>query len=94
MLVSDNTSYEYVMHVQATYTDWLMQKRDVVGVSIGLWDTIDDIFYYCLVVLVSVYHTADELAPEDRIPDELDGVPVRVQDVGVITAGFMSVSNG
>ena len=53
MLVSDNTSYEYVMHVQEIYTDWLMQKQYVIGVSIGLWDTIDDMVYYCLVVLVS-----------------------------------------
>lgn len=94
MLVSDNTSYEYVVHVQEIYTDWLMQKRDVIGVSIGLWDTIDDIVYYCLVVLVTVYHVPDELSPDDRIPDQLDGVPVRVQDVGTLTAGLMSAANG
>lgn len=94
MLVSDNTSYDYVMHVQETYTDWLMCKRDVVGVSIGLWDTIDDIIYYCLVVLVVVYHRPEELDPEDRIPDELDGVPVRILDVGTLSAGSMSASNG
>jgi len=94
MLVSDNTSYEYVMHVQEIYTDWLMQKQSVIGVSIGLWDTIDDIAYYCLVVLVTVYHSPDELNAQDRLPVELDGVPVRVQDVGMITAVTLSASNG
>jgi len=94
MLVNDNTSYEYVMHVQEIYTDWLMQKEYVIGVSIGLWDTLDDIVYYCLVVLVSVYISPDDLGTEDRIPDELDGVPVRVQDVGTITAGTLSAANG
>jgi len=94
MFVSDNTSYEYVMHVQEIYTDWLMQKRFVIGVSIGLWDTIDDIVYYCLVVLVTAYHSPDDLDTEDRLPEELDGVPVRVQDVGMITAGTLSAANG
>ncbi|GEM_PF-2202025 len=94
MFVSDNTSYEYVMHVQEIYTDWLMQKRFVIGVSIGLWDTIDDIVYYCLVVLVTAYHSPDDLDTEDRLPEELDGVPIRVQDVGMITAGTLSAANG
>lgn len=90
----DNSSYEYVIAVQSHYTDWLMQKRDVIGVSVGLWDMTDDLARYCLVVLVTVYHTPDELDPQDRIPEELDGVPVRVQDVGTLTADLQFSANG
>jgi hypothetical protein len=90
----DNSSYEYVVQVQSHYTDWLMQKRDVIGVSVGLWDMVDDLAHYCLVVLVTVYHTPDELDPQDRIPEALDGVPVRVQDVGTLTADLQFSANG
>lgn len=89
-----NDSYEYVVHVQELYTDWLMHKRYVVGVSIGLWDTAGNTVYYCLVVLVSIYHLPEELDPDDRIPDELDGVPVRVQEVGTLAAGAFDKAGG
>lgn len=82
--------YEHVVEVQSRYTDYLMHKPNVVGVSIGLADTDSDgdldIVYYCIVVLVSVKVDEDDLEPAERIPDELDGVPVRVQEIGQINA--------
>lgn len=90
--------YRYVVEVQSRYTDYLMHKPNVVGISIGLDDTDSDgdldIVYYCIVVLVSNKVDEDDLAPEERIPDELDGVPVRVQEIGQISAQAGTFSAG
>lgn len=94
----DNTSYDYVAEVQSRYTDYLLHKPYVVGVSIGTLDLDSDgdvdVIYYCLVVLVSVTVPPDQLLPQDRIPDELDGVPVRIQEVGEISAQAASFNAG
>ncbi len=73
--------------VQAKYTDELMEKANVQGTAIGLatedgqyTDTI------ALVVLVSTKLPENQLAPEDIIPKELDGVRVDVQEVGFLQA--------
>lgn len=82
-------NYERVVDVQTRYTEYLMRKPFVVGVSIGIDTDNDgdiDVTYYCIVVLVSMKVDEETLAPEDRIPGELDGVPVRVQEVGEIRA--------
>ena len=90
--------YEYVVEVQARYTDYLMNKPNVVGVSIGLADTDSDgdldVVYYCIVVLVSTKVDEDNLEPAERIPSELDGVPVRVQEIGEISAQASTFSAG
>lgn len=84
-----NSSYDHVAEVQSRYTEYLLLKKNVAGVSIGL-DDDDDIAHedtcYCLVVLVTQKVDEDDLAFEDRIPDELDGVPVKVQEIGEISA--------
>ena len=94
----DHTSYDYVAEVQSRYTEYLLHKPHVVGVSIGLLDVdgdgTADYVYYCIVVLVSVKLPAGELAPDERIPDELDGVPVKVQEVGEISAQSETFSAG
>jgi hypothetical protein len=82
----DNTCYEYVAEVQQRYTEYLMHKRYVVGVSIGMADSSEIVVHYCLVVLVTVLMTPEDLDPDDRIPDDLDGVPVMVQEIGEISA--------
>lgn len=90
--------YEYVVEVQARYTEYLMHKPYVIGVSIGLADADSDgdldIVSYCVVVLVSQKVPEEVLAPDERIPDELDGVPVRVQEIGEINAQNSSFSAG
>ena len=73
--------------VQAKFVDELMEKENVVGVAVGLMKKggklTNDVG---LVVLVSKKVPLAQLAPEDRIPSALDGVPVDVQEVGVFTA--------
>lgn len=90
--------YEFVVEVQSRYTDYLMQKPNVVGISIGLDDSDSDgdldVVYYCIVVLVSEKVEEDELKPEERIPNRLDGVVVHVQEVGQIDAQATTFSAG
>lgn len=73
--------------VQNKYTDELMGKAHVVGVAIGMGkkggaETGD----VCLVVLVDQKVPLEALSPQDRIPSELDGVRVDVQEIGQIVA--------
>jgi len=65
----------------------LLSKANVVGVGVG-YRTIDgrrtdDI---ALVVMVSQKMPRAQLAPEDILPREIEGVRVDVQEVGLIAA--------
>ena len=68
--------------VQDRYEDQLLQKPNVVGLSIGQYNK-DDV---ALFVLVDKEIPERQLAPTDRIPHELDGVPVIVRQIGKLEA--------
>ena len=63
----------------------LMAKANVVGLGVGLRQqggvNTDAV---ALVVMVRKKLPVTQLAPGDRIPAEIDGVPVDVQEVGEI----------
>ena len=69
------------------YADDLMTKANVVGVGVGMrkrdGEFTDE---KALVVLVSEKMPVAQLAEEDVIPTELDGIPTDVQETGVFTA--------
>jgi hypothetical protein len=44
------------------------------------------IMHYCLVVMVTEALLEDALPAEDRIPDQLEGVPIEVRVIGTPTA--------
>ena len=73
--------------VKAAYEADLMRKANVVGVGIGLrrrkGKPTDE-----PVIVVSVTHKVplSQLAPDDVIPQELDGIPVEIQVVGELRA--------
>jgi hypothetical protein len=69
--------------VQAKYADELMQKANVVGVGVGLRQE-KGVYTQtpALVVMVRQKVPLAELAKEDRIPKELDGVLVDVVETG------------
>ncbi len=71
--------------VKAAHEDELLRKANVVGVGIGLRQRSGE-YTGELALVVSVTHKVplEELAPEDRIPGEIDGVPVDVQAVGTL----------
>lgn len=76
-----------VQAVKAAYEQDLLRKANVVGVGIGYRQrggrAVNE-----LAIIVSVTHKVprDQLAPEDIIPSELEGVPVDVQAVGELRA--------
>lgn len=84
---NDQETLAHLAKVQERYADLLMQKAHVLGVGIGLRhcggiNTEES----CLVVLVDQKVPPEYLAEEDRIPDQVDGVRIDVQEVGTISA--------
>jgi hypothetical protein len=73
--------------VKRAYQAELMSKANVVGVGVGFLtrrgQPTDEI---ALVVMVSQKLPREQLAPEDILPRQIDGVRVDVQEVGEITA--------
>lgn len=73
--------------VQARYTDELMRKAHVQGTAIGLAKVggkyTDQI---ALVVLVDKKVPISALDAKDVIPQELEGIRVDVQEVGILQA--------
>jgi hypothetical protein len=72
---------------QTRHAEQLMRLANVQGTAVGLAKVkgqyTDQI---ALVVLVSVKLPLNQLAPEDVIPRDLDGVRVDVQEIGLISA--------
>ena len=73
--------------VKAVYEADLMRKANVVGVGIGLRQREGKpTGEPAIVVSVTAKAPLSELAPDDVIPSELDGIPVDVQAVGELRA--------
>jgi hypothetical protein len=73
--------------IQAKYADELMAKAHVVGLGVGMAKVGGEYTSeMALVVLVDKKVPMEDLAPEDRIPAEIEGVRVDVNEVGVIEA--------
>lgn len=78
----------HVRTVKERYEQELLTKANVVGVGIGLRSHLTMTTSETLSVIVNVTHKVPlkTLAPEDRIPAELEGVPVKVEAIGQPTA--------
>lgn len=72
-----------VRAVKTAYEWELMRKPNVVGVGIGFRQRSGELTDE-LAIIVSVTHKVpmEDLAPEDQIPSEIEGVPVDVQVIG------------
>ena len=85
--MDETAERERILAVKAKYEEQLLRKRNVVGVGIGLrqrdgqWT--DEMV---LTVLVRRKWPWAALRARDRIPDQLDGVPVDVRAVGKLEA--------
>ncbi len=81
------TMLDWIRQIKAKYESVLLSKKNVVGVGIGLKEkdgqATDQV---ALVVSVSKKLPAAEIGAADSIPDELEGVPVDVKEVGEIRA--------
>jgi hypothetical protein len=73
--------------VKARHEARLMRKANVVGVGVGFREQGGKLTdQVALVVNVTHKLPRDQLAPEDLIPAEIEGVPVDVRETGEIRA--------
>jgi hypothetical protein len=73
--------------LQNKYTRDLLRKRHVVGVSIGpIPEDSAGPGGWGLIVLVDRIVDPAEVSPEDRIPSQIEGVPVIVREIGRVKA--------
>ena len=85
--MSKHIQITQIRAVKAKYEKRLLRKKNVVGVGIGLRERKgQQTEEMVLTVLVSQKEPPSTLRRRDRIPQELDGVPVDVQEVGQIKA--------
>lgn len=86
-MLLDEETIERLTRVQVRYMDHLMALPHVIGVGIGLaqvgGQTTDQ---PSIVVMVDNKLPLAQLAAEEVVPSELDGVRVDVQAVGVFSA--------
>ena len=85
--MSQNPDIQRALEVKRRHEQFLMQRTNVVGVGIGFQTKLGrptDVV--ALIVNVTEKKPRAELAPGDVIPGILDGVPVDVQEVGIIKA--------
>ena len=69
----------HVRLVKARHEQMLLKKANVVGVGIGVLEQTTQV-----ILIVNVTHKVklQSLAPKDRIPRELEDVPVKVKAIG------------
>jgi hypothetical protein len=73
--------------IKARHEKELMRKRNVVGVGIGFQERAgQQTGAVCIVVSVRKKLPPDQLAPQDVIPTELEGVPVDIKATGAFRA--------
>jgi len=76
------------LRVKQSHEEQLLSKANVLGVGVGLRQRGGQRGeQVALVVLVRRKLPPTELEPDDIIPNEIEGVPVDVQEVGDIRAG-------
>ncbi|MCU0496367.1 MAG: hypothetical protein MUF87_03330 [Anaerolineae bacterium] len=73
--------------IQTRYLEMLMSKPNVIGVGIGKRKRsgvyLEEV---CIVVMVTQKVPFDQLHPEDRIPQMIEGIPIDVQEFGSFSA--------
>jgi hypothetical protein len=82
-----NEQLRRASEAQQKYTDKLLNYPNVVGVAVGyITQSGQRTPEIGLIVMVDQKVPEAQLAPEDILPRELDGVRVDVQETGVFTA--------
>ena len=87
-IMDQRSAVEKAQAVKETYSAMLMSKPNVVGVGLGLHKAEGQrTSQVGLVVMVSRKVPKEMLRPEDVIPEQIEGVPVDVREVGEMRAG-------
>ncbi|MGC9400335.1 MAG: hypothetical protein ACP5HM_14530 [Anaerolineae bacterium] len=85
MMVSER-EMEHALAVKRRHEDALMRKANVVSIGLALDEPFSDEAHPVIVVNVTHKVPWEDLAPADRIPRELEGVPVEIEAVGKLRA--------
>jgi hypothetical protein len=86
-MIGTDPSVDRAQAVKAAHEPGLLRKANVVGVGVGLRRRAGaQSREVAIVVLVRQKVPRSQLAAEDIVPAEIDGVPVDVQEVGEIGA--------
>lgn len=82
-----HSEFQHAAEVKARYEQSLLAKKNVVGVGIGIRKR-EGIYTgeVALIVMVRKKFPSAEVPVEDMLPEEIEGVPVDVQEVGAIDA--------
>ena len=85
--MTQNGDLERLRIIKSAHAADLMSKANVVGVGIGLRQRDGELTNEPVIVVSVIHKTPlSQLAPDDVIPRELEGVPVNVQAVGKLRA--------
>jgi len=86
-MMVDEERLSQLLNIKSRYESELLRKPNVVGVGVGLRRCKGRLTDQpAIVVSVSQKQPREELAPDEMIPNELDGMPVDVQAVGRLRA--------
>lgn len=89
-----DSAYQRASELKDHLESELLKKANVVGVGVGLRQRDGEITEeIVLVVMVKEKVPISELAPEDRIPEEINSVPIDVVEVGLLLADNGDVSS-
>jgi hypothetical protein len=82
-----NSAFQHAVQVKDRYEQALLGKGNVIGVGVGIRKR-EGVYTgeVALIVMVSKKLPRVEVSPEDLLPDEIEGVPVDIQEVGAIDA--------
>lgn len=82
-----SAAVEQARTVMQTHRDQLLSLPNVVGLGVGLRQTAGEwTDTIVLVVMVTQKLPLEALAAEQRIPPEIDGIPVDVQETGFFSS--------
>lgn len=85
--INEDTTIQRIQAIKARYEADLLKKANVVGVGIGLRIRRGrPVGGPALIVNVTRKVPLEQLRPEDRIPEILDGVRVWVESIGEVKA--------
>lgn len=81
-----HSAYQRAEQIRQRYQADILTKANVVGIGVGLRSREGKLTEeVAIIVMVTQKQTRTELADEDLVPRNLEGVPVDVQEVGDIS---------
>lgn len=92
--IDADSAYQRASELKDRLESELLKKANVVGLGVGLRQRDGEVTEeIALIVMVKEKVPISELKPEDRIPEEINSVPIDVVEVGLLRADNGDVSS-